>query len=193
MWKSLILVVLLAGAADAEEIPLKEIWALDMPGTKSIEELEPKIYTTVKGVNGARSHDLLEKSWTTQFSKTLGSLKRGDQPGKGFAVSGTGLDALKNALAAREKPPESLPEGEVTLVFFSHSGGHVLIDRVTRAGNQFDIHYRVKVTNTMDLVKKLALIPIGELAKGEYDVRISCDKEGPASRGVCKSFSFTVE
>lgn len=48
--------------------------------------------------------------------------KPGDQAGKGFAVNGSGLDALKEAketIAGVRRRPEKLPAGEVTLVFYA--------------------------------------------------------------------------
>lgn len=185
--------LLICSSATAEEIPLKSIWALDMSGTKSIYELEPEIYTTVKGITGAKSRELFDKSLTTQFLKALGSLKKNEQPGRGFAVSGTGIEALKNAVKAREKPCDTLPQGEVTLVIFSHLGGHVMVDSVSREGNKIEIGYRVKVIQTMDVMKKLALIPLGKLPAGKYDVSINRDEKSSVSRSLCKPFSFTVE
>jgi hypothetical protein len=217
-WLALVIaIILVAPCASAEEpaavtIPLKDIWAWDMPGTKPITELDPKAY----GAGGQppaadQRTSTFDESPAQQIIGALGESKR-DQ--SGFAVFGSGTEALREArgvLVDEKQSKDSFPtDAEITLVFFSHPAvPNCRIDRVERRDDLIQIFYRldpgieqiIHVSTT-----HFALIPLGKLPAGKYRVEtiqapmskelsIQGSKEVPpkqASRIVCKSFSFTV-
>jgi hypothetical protein len=99
--------------AEVVEIPLEEIWAWWMPGTKNIAELEP------------------DKSRHYAHGKLVGEMRRalktpapeGEETKPGFAAQGTGLEALQKAhsvLVEGKKAKNSFPgDSEISVVFFS--------------------------------------------------------------------------
>lgn len=186
---------LTASAAGAEEIPLKSIWAWDMKGTRDITEIEPEIYTKLQGRPTDEQSAILSKSLIQQFSDTLDTIPKREEPAAGFVVPGVGNEALKSALEARlQGPSGKIPEGDVTLVFFVHNAAEsVQIYKVERQGQKIEVHYRLKSRETMQSTNTFALIPLGKLPAGEYDVAIIPENDRPAVRNVCKPFSFTVE
>lgn len=136
-----------AVADDVVQIPLKNSWALDMPGTIDIRSLEPNCFGDVlKGKSSAEQVRLQENSLLT---KCLVALRKSNQqqPQPAFAVHRTGLEALKNArarLTKSEKPPKSLrPQDEVSVIFFSRLyGAHVHIEEVRQRDAHVEIKYR---------------------------------------------------
>lgn len=195
-----VIAVLISSTALAEEIPLKSIWALDMPGTKSIYELEPGIYGDNRSAE--EQIELRKKSLIPKAFGDLSLLKPASQAGPGRAVAGVGLQALQDAVKRKDEP---LPEGEVSLLYFSHqSGDSINLHEVTREGEQITVRYRVVPRETQSLTAEFALIPLGKLSKGEYRVEIvqipmeqryldAGFRGRDVSRIVCKAFSFTVE
>src|SRR5690606_20898331 len=105
-------------------------------------------------------------------------------------VSGDGLDALKHL-----EPSDKLPAGKpVSLVFFTHSTGRpIFVQQVNRDDQKITLRYEVGDRNTFFQSQHFALISLGKLPPGQYDVEITPQKEEPATRNVCKSFSFNVE
>jgi hypothetical protein len=204
------LAMLSASLAAAEEkpveIPLKSVWASPMPGTKMAAELDPAVMEELKkhsadekskGVSEILVHTLKDKSIAFQLLAKLKALPEDEPALKGFAVEGTGLDALRNALAHIEKPLETLPEGEVSLVFFAYRAGQpVHLQKVTRGDDNVDVYYRLAPSATPVQTEHYALIPLGALRAGKYHVGIHISperQENRTSRKVCKPFSFTVE
>src|SRR5262249_5418403 len=94
---------LFAAMADAESIPLKDIWAFEIPGTKDIHELEPEAFgEEAKQLPVAEREERYKASLVTQIHKSLmyilGSNKL-PEPRTAFAVLGTGREALRKAAA----------------------------------------------------------------------------------------------
>ncbi len=213
---SLIIALAISSVCCADEkqtiIPLKEIWAWDMPGTISIRTLEPKHFGEVlKGKSSAEQVRLQDSS---VICKTLTPLARFNnaQCGPGFAVKGTGAEALTNAsaiLAGGEEPSTSFtPRDDVSLVFFSRLfGAYVHIAEVKKTANRVEIRYRFEPHIDTELTVNFALIPLGKIQPGKIHVdviRVPHDKKFDAmgvmpvsqemeSRIVCKSFQFVVE
>lgn len=198
---------------NTKTIALDQIWAYDMPGTHDIRELEPdKFGERTRSLPSADKFKLLNESMMDQIRAAL---KR-DRPPKdgkaqsGFAVIGTGREALEGAyevLAKNKKPDVSFPpDSNVTLVFYSHSSGqYVHLNLVEKFGNRFEVGYQFVPHMTRDMTWHLALIPVGKLPIGKYQVEISQlasakDKTGrlggssasDAQRIVCGSFSFSI-
>ncbi|MEX0613512.1 MAG: hypothetical protein WD738_10995 [Pirellulales bacterium] len=188
---------LAANAADKQEavtIPLEQIWAYKMPGTRNVETLDAR------------------GSLVEQIVRALA-----DPPAKGkqaracFAVLGTGLEALREAhvlLAKGEKPHERFPAGsEICVVFSSYrTGSYVHLHKVERRGNNVEIYYRFVPHRTRNMTVHFAVIPLGKLPRGKVSVQIiqspmeqrfvewGLEPLRPdwAERVVCKSFFFAV-
>jgi hypothetical protein len=191
------------------EIPLKEIWALNVPGTRKIEELEPgAIVGAGRFKYGPITERIVDALQLHRHTEIGGKIKPADD---GFAVSGSDLAALRVAqavLTGKTKPPESV-SGEVTLVFYSLSAGvYVYLDAVEHKGNEISINYHFVTHPTANVTTHFALIPLGALPTGKYQATI---KQGPTETDeprldlsrfdeaavardiVCKPFSFEVK
>jgi hypothetical protein len=188
------------------EIPLKEVWAWGMPGTKSIHELDPQIvkeareFATHKqraSMLEVLAHKLKDKSLVYRFFSKLKALPEDKRPSKGFVVSGTGLVALRNAVTRLGETSGALLEGEVTLVFFTREAGvPVHLKKVSRCGNKIDIRYVLGSHDVDVRTDQIAMIPLGKLASGTYEVDIQIAPPHEKSRAfhkVCDPFSFTAE
>ena len=156
------------GKAESEEvtIPLEEIWAYGMPGTRKIEE--------IARLSDMRSLGPIFESWFNRAEK----LKFKNVTGPGFAVSGSGRSALQAALAVfmgKEKRRRVFtPKDEVTIVFFSEppGGNHVRIEQVQRDDNHIEIQYWLEPYTEQTVTQDLALIPLGKLPAGKYEVEM---------------------
>ena len=183
------------------EIPLDQIWALDMPGTYKL---------TANKHNGTGEYVSAEGPILHDIFRSFHALKDGEQSKPGFAVAGTAMDALRNVravLTGEQKPSmEFDTTDEVTIVFFSlEFGTDVHLDEVTRRDNRVEIRYRFVPHLDAGVSSNMALIPLGRLPLGETTVELvpSMDdkfvdwklKPIPnelASRVVCKPFRFVV-
>jgi hypothetical protein len=186
------------------EVPLRSIWAAGMPGTRSVYEIDPEIAQAIRDIPSDDTRDakvtvlaykMRDKSLVHQFFGSLSSLPRDKQPAKGFAVSGTGQEALKKlAIARLDNGPDVLPVGEVSLVFFARQAPEsVHLEKVTRCEGNVEISYRLASRDTFVKSEHFALIPLGKLPAGTYKVDITTERKRPATRSVCRPFSFTVE
>ena len=177
------------------EIPLDQIWASDMPGTRDIRSLDlehlPQPFRMISTGSISSLH---------RFGK--------ERAEAGFVVRGIGQDALVAAhkkLPNGEKPPGAVPSGtDISIVYFSYSfGSYIRLHRVERCCNTIDIRYRYDASGTEGASNHLALIPLGKLSVGECHVNMietppekgmvhSADVAKLLHRTVCQSFSFFV-
>lgn len=187
-------------------IPLKEIWALDMPGTRNVRELDPPRKMEPRSVIEFIQTSLVER--TAQTLNSNNWPKNGDSAGRGFVVVGTDVDALREAhaiLSKEKKRADYLPVGkDLSLVFYSYSSGrYVHLDKVERQGDTITVDYHFVSHRTLDMSTHVALIPLGELPVGKVRVRMvqvkdkESGKSTPADNRnarpvVCDSFSFVV-
>lgn len=201
---AIVLAVSISSTAWGEEIPLKSIWALDMPGTKDIRELEPK------PESGISADELISRSLVEQIRWSLNPNfwpKEGHNAGKAFVVAGSGIDALREAhgvLADRNKRASSIAaDKEMTLVFYAYNSGRsVLLDHVVRKGDTITVKYPLHAHEVLKSTTHFALIPLGKLSPGKFQVNIQRSpdtgpgglvrrfKTVPADRIVCGSFAF---
>lgn len=200
MLRSICVALLLTSAAQAEEIPLKCIWSWGMPNTQKVTDIDPVVVEKVKTVLIRNAMTPLvvaaglgDKSPTYKF---VGAMKALD--GKpGFAVSGNAIEALLNtANTPLDAIPSKLPVGNVTLVFSSpQTADRLSIQKVTRTDNKIEIQYALASRGGRFVDSDyFALIPLGELPPGKYDVAISTEQKNRRSAWhVSKPFSFTVE
>jgi hypothetical protein len=204
-FKALSIVALLSSgaiAAEPTEIPLKDVWAYRMPGTRDIGKLE-------KGKPPSQEHGRL----VGEIRRVLGrTLEKGKVAGPAFAVSGTGINALREAhavLLEKKTPRDKFASGgDVSVVFFSYStGAYVQLDKVRRRNQEIEIGYRFHTHPTMELTEHIAIIPLTALEPRTYRVRViqspvdkDLAKEGfkfvdpkRAEELVSGSFDFKVE
>jgi hypothetical protein len=175
--------------SDTEIIPLDRIWATHMPGTRDIRDLQPEQRQEKwdrlppDEQRKIRARDILAPT-VLSLGETSSSWPREGQIAKtGFAVAGTGLQALQEAhsvLVAGAKPSESFtPDDDITLVFFCYEfGSHVEIRKVERHDNDIAIHYRFVRPINKSLEIQLALIPIGRLSAEKYHVEVTQETTG---------------
>jgi len=206
-------VLLMLAAVVAEprtvSVPLKQIWAHEIPGTKSAFDLEPKL------APGLSNQELKKQSTVVRINRALAGWLQGppkrEKVGPGFAVAGSGLNALKNAhgVLVEKKRIVAFPgDSEMSLVFFTgQSGLYVHLDEVKQSKNRFEIRYHFVTHSTFDATTHFALIPVGKLPPGNYFVslvkgktvagdHIASHKEPSASRvskTICESFEFSIK
>jgi hypothetical protein len=165
-------------------IPLDEIWAYEMPGTRDIQELDRDLSaenpeTDTSTESGSQRDSL----WTSIANSLSADMPGSDWPREGqlarpgFAVVGTGREALRRThavLVNGEKPAESFElDTEISLAFFSYqTATYVHIQKVERRGNEIEIQYRFVGYGEKFVTAHLALIPLGKLLPGEYEVNM---------------------
>lgn len=193
----LLIVALLLMAEAPKTIPLKDIWAHEMPGTRDVQKLEPST---------SRS------SLANQIGGSLDFTPDGQVVGRGFAVAGVDKKALSNAhavLVKSTKPRQTFStENDITLVFFSRMfSQYVHIQSVERSDKTINISYRFVPHETKQMTAHFALIPLGKLTAGKYQVKIASLplEEKYVAQGIkpvdpkwekrviCQPFSFTVK
>ena len=201
--RTLLIMLILASAAQAEEIPLKSIWAINAPGTRKLSDLDP----------GKRVAGKARPRYGPTAREIINTLILDRVPAaEGFAVAGPSRDALKAAhrvLVLERDPPELTSPEKISLVFYSLlAGSDVHFDAVRRLGNKFTIKYHFVVRGVPMGKSQVAIIPVGVLLKGKYEVAIeqlptqaadvtvtpkTFDSEKAAKDIVCKPFTFEVK
>lgn len=198
------------GGNQLAEIPLSEIWAMTMPGTKKLSELEPK----KEGLEELSREERIKSSLVRHTAWGLNANFRaphGSVAKPGFVVKGSGLDALREAhdvILGDAQSKKILPtEQDLTLVFFSYSCSRdVVLDSVELKNNEIVVKYHFYWHNLRRSRENLALIPLGSLPAGKYRVTYERtadqgrEENGEviplsnelARRTICDSFSFGV-
>ena len=192
-----------SGKADhaSQTIPLKQVWAWQMPGTQDVRELEPK------------PQRLRHDSVANQIDRVLSKgLEKDESAGPGFVVLGQGEQALKNAfrvLVKHETPEKKFPANKkLSLVFYSHSSSqYVQIERVEIRSKKIVLTFRMVPHETKELSSHYALVPLNKLSTGKYQVELVRAPLSPAEvranykaapeqyvkKIVCQPFSFTID
>lgn len=150
-------------------VPLNEIWAYNMPKTLDVGDLD-----AVKKQGGGTKHPIVN-----EIVRSLG-LKRPTETksvGPAFIVQGTEKESLRNAhvvFTGLAKPSTKFSStSDLTLVFYTALGGpYAHVDSVERTGRTIAVRYRLVSHNTRDDTLHFALIPLGPLASGKYEVKI---------------------
>lgn len=173
--------------AETVVIPLDQIWALDMPGTRSIRKLEavaqPELLLGIapEESSGARSRTLWTDIAVSLTSESTDWPSEGQTARPGFSVLGIGKEAFQNAhkiLVKGEQPQQSFVVGDkVSLVFFSYGmGAYVHIREVKKSGHEIEIGYRFAIPSDKIRSVHMALIPLGNAALplpvGNYVVQL---------------------
>jgi hypothetical protein len=199
-----------AAAATADiapvEIPLKEIWALNIPGTRNVRELDPPRLR-----DPLTEEEFIQTSLVEQIARSLNVThwpKEGEDGGPAFVVVGEDLDALRQAqkvLAGELERNETVPgDKELTLVFYSYYGRTVRLDAVERKNNEVVVKYHLHAHQSGVSTPHFALIPIGKLPPGQVAVTlerlpdtgpsiiVERLRKRPAERFLCVSSTFEV-
>jgi hypothetical protein len=214
-----VFVLLPAGPANATDdqsdsvmIPLDQIWAYEMPGTRDVWELEPdKFGPKLLDLRPEERRKRFDESLTHQTVRHLGVTKLGVQAAPGFAVLGTGKEVLREAhavLAGGRTPRRTFPpNSKVALVFFSKVFDYyVHLDKVEQQGNRIMIKYFF-VPHRGNGTSHFALIPLGQLPAGEWQVDVARSPWPKSAKFsvypepgaewnsvvVCRPFDFVVE
>ena len=193
----------------AKAIPLKEIWAYEMPGTKDIRDLEPKL-----DVHDPGFKELFQRSKVHQMVSFLsrGTPARGEKARPGFVVVGTDKKALANAhdlLLDRNREGKKQPvpkDTELSLVFYHYTTGwHPRINSVEQSRDSVVVKYQfINPEEPSFGATRFALIPLGKLPTGRVEVKFEqvppVDFKGQPSqqkpdteRIVCGSLTFDVQ
>ncbi len=205
-------------AEETVEIPLSEIWAYNMPGTRDVRELEPEAYgREATSLPGEEQFERIKKSLIHQIRHSLQLQRDSDaqgpkKPGKSFAVVGTGKEALIEAgkiLSGHKEPRSTFPaSSKLSIVFHSlEAGSYVHLTSVKKQDNKIAIHFQFVPRFTADMSSHFALIPVSGLEAGEIEVQIvqepMKDKYGIGKgleanpdwqeQVISKPFSFTIE
>lgn len=194
------LTICLQGRADGADrvIPLKDIWALDMPGTRSMNRTmrgDPPAYVAPEGrlvdeIRSALKYDPRKHAVAAEA----------------FAVRGAGRDALREAYAVlvqgRAKRASFREDEKISLVFFSYLfSSYVHLVRVEQRSNSIQLSYRFVPHETREVTAHIALIPISNPGCGtiRVEVKPEIDATVPgrdwdrwARRIVARSFTFRV-
>lgn len=176
---------LVAISGKAEEIPLKSIWAYDMPGTQDVRKLSKE----------------LANNLATWLMRRTGE---GGKAGKCFLVYGDGKYALQgatNVLMAGANRPTELAGTEASLVFYSLvAPGYVTIDSIEREERKVTVRFKVTTHQEALSTTHFALIPLGKLPEGKFEVEVvEIDPEKPytnkelTKRAVCKSCTVDIK
>jgi len=193
--------------AETVVIPLDQIWALDMPGTRPMQYRHTgNQYESTEGPLLWEIRNFLQKMPAKKWPEKI------EEAPSGFPVLGTGLEALNLAhtvLVKNEEPLKTFSsESEVSLVFFSYrSDWHTYLHRVEREGNRIEIRYHFTPHLRQRKSVHIALIPLGKLPSGKYQVSVvrspleqrfidlGFKPTNPVKPRccVCKSFSFAIE
>jgi hypothetical protein len=180
--------------SESELIPLKDIWAYDMPGTHDIQTLKP-----------AMPKDLVDL-----IQQSLGRTTSDSHAKSGFVVQGDDKEALQttyDVIVSGAAPKKPQVNQKTWIVFFSRdSGQYVHLRDVQRQDKQFTVRYRFVPHDSKEMTRHFALIPLGNLPAGSYRVSIAKSPmeqryvdakfqpvpESFVSKIVCKPFEFVV-
>jgi hypothetical protein len=149
-------------------IPLKDIWAYHMPGTRRVSDLD-----AVKQQSGITKHPIVSGIVRSLAAKrpNLESI------GPALIVQGTAKEALRNTndifTKFREPSSKFSLTDELNLVFYTTLGGpYTHIESIERTGPTIVVRYRLVSHNTREDTLHFALIPLGRLDAGTYEVKI---------------------
>lgn len=207
------LILIVVGTAQAQEIPLEDIWALGMPGTKDVRELDPGGIARIhKDTSDAEAEAIVKRyhnSTTYKLQKTFVKYFENAEKPEVLVVQGTGEKALTNLLRSlTEKTPKlktPVPsDTELTLVFYAQPTiHHVRLAKASRDGRTIKLEYTYKTGLSRDTAFRYALVPIGKLDPGELNIEVSLTRpkasqlsplsDDDAKRYVSQSTSIQIK
>jgi len=146
---------------DTVTIPLDQVWAFRMPGTRDLGQITP-----------AENLALVYAIRTALKFPAKGSKAR-----PAFVVSGDvamALTAAKETLVQGIPPrPSFHTTDDLSVVFFSHASPlYVHLESVRRGNNEIEVRYRYVSHEQSWITDHFALIPLGKLPAGKYRIKI---------------------
>lgn len=195
---TIVFAMLFSSPALAEEIPLKSVWALNMPGTIDVQKLDPEVE-----LHKLSRQEAIKATPTLRIVSLLRHRpKEGEQAGPAFVVEGVGEEALKNAEAVltkrRRDPPRYFPpDKDLSVVFYAFSSYRVRIESIDKEEKQIVVKYRLVPHNDAKMTTHFALIPIGKLSEGTKYIKIEQlppedGRKIDLRRFVCDSSAFHI-
>ena len=193
-----VFVGLLISAVQAEEIPLKSIWALDMPGTQDIRKLEPVDPDPKREMERFSLDEAIRSQLIKLVCLPLNKPEaERPSPPSAFIVQGEGIDALRavHAVIVKEdKAPAIKAAQPASLVFFScSSGGRLLFDSIKVVDREVVVRFHYKRTEKKEPGPQLALIPLGKLDAGKYRVKYEVGQKLNDKWMASAPLSFDIE
>jgi len=182
-----------------KQIPLDQIWGYNLPGTRDITGLplpedieqlrlgrERNIEEVRRALTAKRPADHALSSFILPRSPDLHVLRIAG----GQLESDSRLGAQSRARISNSYSTSN----ELTLVFFSHpTSNPVRLKNVERQGSKFTVNYQFEPPSTPEVNVHFALIPLGQLSAGEYQVEFEqTPNVQDSSKIVCQAFSFKV-
>jgi hypothetical protein len=210
--------IFLCGLAFAQDtnkrsilIPLDQIWGYNLPGTKDVAGIPfPDDDVRVGQTFAFRSRE--REFNIEQIRRALASKPPGEKALPGFVFprrsDSLTLRGVQAPLLRKPSPVQrSFPEGEFTLIFFSHPlSYYARLRKVERIDNEITVAYQFEPHTTPEATVHFALIPLGKLTADEYKVvykQIPIDDiyreagfepvHPDATEIVCRDFNFTVD
>ncbi len=197
-----------AAGEDAVVIPVYKIWALDMSGTRDLDELIPAREKSV----------LARRRYLTNLREALAPKQPVEKAATGFAMAVNPrrirpieMITIREVLRFSRRSNSVPVTEEVGVVFYSNASAYrVELEKVQSRGSVIDIRYRLAPYQVVDPSKKtsvdLAVIPLGKLPAGEYRVEMTRSpmdqkyldaghkpvSDEQAGRFICQSFTFEV-
>lgn len=160
-------------------IPLSNVWAWKMPGTKPLHPTEDK----PENDSRSRARRLHERLIAISGDGTMPSA---------FAVRGSGMVAVEDALdilSDRRMPRGYFKtEDEVSIIFYAEGRSHhVHLEGIERKGLKVLVQYKlVRHLDDSQTSFNYAVIPLGKLPEGSVEVEIlempSEEAEGGSNR-----------
>ena len=202
-------------SASKTDVLLDQIFAVDMPGTKSIRELEPDLLPNrLRVLTSHEQKSKLNSGLSPRISEVLSSEDRllpGNNVPVGFAVAGSPEVALQGAfdvLVDGKPRKETFSTGsEINLIFFSYlADSYIHVKKVSAENSSISIQFEVVPHSEKYMTSNFAIIPLGELPPNKYYVEViqsslarrvgdgvKAENADQVKRLVSGSFSFAVE
>jgi len=215
----LALLAICCSTSSAQEIPLSEIWALNMPGTKDVyglgfAESDKRRYA---GWGPTEFREMRERS-INQMMLALSDKLPSEKAARGFIVpwqsNSQVLKRIGELIRTAKKNEifdidvKEYPKGsDVTLIYFSYPSSYYNhIKEVERDGHKITVGYQLVPHYSGDSTVNFALIPLKDLPAGEIQVKfrqLPMDKKfyeagfiqvnrSQQMRLVCNDFSFRI-
>ncbi len=154
----------------ASLIPLEEIWALDMPGTRPMDRRQSvNGYISPEGELVDRVRKLINKHnpWR-------------DEADPAFAVRGEGLPALRQVveiLGGKRQPLQFFKKGEqISVVFLSKNyGAYVHLTKARVSDHRVELAFTLVPHVTNEVTSHMALIAFRPTTVGPVHIEISPD------------------
>lgn len=178
--------ILLCSQAAAAEIPLDSVWGFDLPDTQDIAGITlPAVEDAPPGLDYAQYRRRREFA-VEQFRQALILKPPTELAYPAFVfphppgfhtlhhVSSRVGGFPRGELPRVREYLKTVEAGDaMTLVVFSHPCAYYWrLLKIEREENRFTVHYQFQPHYTPEVTCHFALIPIGELEPGDYEVRL---------------------